>query len=417
MYTVGCEYELPMLTVDQNNFTGTAGSDTFDGSAAQDGAGALINTLQNVDVLDGGAGVDTLSFTEAEDATVAATLKNIENVNVRFAGSTSGGELDLSNATGVETVTVANSVDAGLVSNLGAIANLNVKTQNQAVDFSGSTAKTLNIALDTVGKATAALVAVDLAAAGTKAAATTINYTVNNAYVDMNAAAAAITIAATGTNVLDLADDAASAKSVTITGAGSVDLTDGGLGFIGALATFNAADNSGGVSVQIDTTAKAAVTGGSGDDVVRFDGAVNAVTADSTVTLGAGADALYVADQLGSFKSVDGGEGAADIINITDGSTFTKTNVAKISNFEVLDVSGATEAATTTTTFDLSLKSFETVQIDEAVNGALNINVLLDNVGADFTLKVMSEADTGANFVLGAAVEVALKDDTIAPAR
>src|SRR5690606_32910104 len=95
---------------------------------------------------------------------------------------------------------------------------------------------------------------------------------------------------------------------------------------------------------------------------------------------------------------------------ITDGSTFTKTNVAKISNFEVLDVSGATGTGATTT-FDLSLKSFETVQIDEAVNGNLNKNVLLNNVGADFTLKVMSEAESGADFLLGADVEVALEDD------
>lgn len=61
-------------------------------------------------------------------------------------------------------------------------------------------------------------------------------------------------------------------------------------------------------------------------------------------------------------KGVDGGDGT-DIINITDGSKLTA--IKYITNFETLDVSGAAAS-----TFDVSLNSFATVQIDEALGGA-----------------------------------------------
>ncbi|MES2115232.1 MAG: DUF4214 domain-containing protein, partial [Pseudomonadota bacterium] len=52
------------LTINQDTLTGTAGNDIFNAGAAQNGAGTLINTLQNVDVINGGAGTDTLNVTE-----------------------------------------------------------------------------------------------------------------------------------------------------------------------------------------------------------------------------------------------------------------------------------------------------------------------------------------------------------------
>lgn len=388
-----------VLTVNQDNLTGGAANDTFDASAHQDGAGTLINTLQNVDQLDGGNGTDTLAFTHVGAGVVAPSMANIENVDARFAG---GGTLSLANATGVAAINVANSTTAGTVSNIGSVASLSVKNQNQNAAFDQSTAATLALTLDTFGKSTA-LNNIDLGST-VAAKATTLNATLNNAYATVNStvndAITTLTVAATGTNTLSLVDSGKAVTTATLTGAGSVDLT--GTALTGALTTFNGSAASGAIKADIQSTKAVAVTTGSGADVIDMD---TAVAAQSTVDLGAGNDALYVGALLASFKSVAGGAGT-DIINITDGATWTAPNAALTSGFETLDVSGGKGA------YDQSLVAFTTVQIDEAINGKLSGAVTLTNVADTSTLNIASKAKTGADFALGQDVTVTLKDAT-----
>lgn len=388
------------LTVNQDNIVGTAGDDAINGGASQNGAGVLINTLQNVDVVDGGAGTDTLTVTLAQAAAVGPTIKNVENINVRFADA--GASLDLSNTTGATAVVVESSTTAGAVSNVGAVASLAVKNQTQNVSFDKSTATTLALALNTVGTAAAANT-VDLGAT-TAAKATTLNVAANNAYVTVNSTfadvATALTVDATGTNVLTFTDSAATAKTVAVTGAGTVDLT--GAAFTAALTSFDASANTGGVKADIQSSVSAAVKGGSGNDTFDMD---TTVAANTTVDLGAGNDSVYVGALLASFKSIAGGEGT-DTINITDGATWTLANSKLISGFETLDVSGGTGA------YDASLGGFTTVQIDEAVNGVLAGATSVTNAGANFAFNVMSKAKTNADFALGQTTSIALKDAT-----
>ena len=390
------------LTVNQDSLTGTAGNDTFNAGAAQDGAGTLINTLQNVDVIDGGAGTDTLAVTHAAAATVAATIKNIENINVRFADAKA--DLNLGNATGVTTINVADSTTAGVVTGVGAVGTISVKSQNQNASFDGSTATTLALTLDTFGKSTASNT-VDLGTV-TAAKATTLNATLNNAYAIINSTAAdavtTLSIAATGTNTLSLVDSGAKVTAATVTGAGSVDLTATAL--TGALTKFDGAAATGAIKVAIQSSKAAVITTGSGADVVDVD---TTVTAQTTVDTGAGNDAVYVGAQLGSFKSVAGGEGT-DIINITDADTWTTANAALISGFETLDVSGGSNGKGAG--YDQALVAFSTVQIDEAINGTLVGNVTLTNVADTSTLNIASKAKTDANFTTTKDVTVTLKD-------
>lgn len=389
------------LTVNQDSgtaFTGTAGSDTFVAAAAQDGNGILINTLQSVDALDGGAGTDTLSATLAEVRTVSPTLKNIESINVRFADA--GAVLDLANATGVTGITVADSTTAGKVASVGAVDTLTVKNTTSLTQFDGSTATTLKVTLDTVGKSTGNAT-VDLGAA-TAAKATTGAFTLNNAYVDLNSTIAdaltTLTVAATGTNKLSLVDSGNDLTSVTVTGAGSLDLSATALN--GALTKFDASASTGAIKADIQSTKAVTVTTGSGADVIDMD---TAVIAKSSVALGSGNDSLYAGAQLANFDAgVNGGDGT-DIINITDGATLTSTTAKYISNFETLDVSGGKGS------YDVSLNSFATVQIDEAVNGALTGDVTFANTADAFTLNVASKAD-GTDFDVVKNTIVTLKD-------
>lgn len=385
------------LTIGEDNRVGTAGNDVFSAPVIQGNGGALASTLETIDTLDGGAGTDTLNAT-VQNAS-AAVLKNIENVNARFVAAVA---LDLDNATGVNSVTVASSSAAGTVGGLGAIANITVKDQAKDVSFDDSTATTLNLTLSSFGTSAAAN-NVDLAAT-VAAKVTTLNATLNNANATIDSTVAdaftALVVDATGANSLSLVDSGNDVKTVTVKGAGSLDVT--GTALTGALTSFDASANTGGVKADIRSTAAADVKGGSGADVIDMD---TAVIANSTVALGAGNDKLYAGALVNNFKTVDGGEGT-DIINLTNGATLTAGTAAKISNFEVLDVSGGTG------TYDISLEGFTKVQIDEAISGALAGAITLNNAGAGFALDVMSKAKTNANFALGAAQTIALKDDT-----
>ncbi|MBS7349592.1 MAG: hypothetical protein KIG95_05450 [Comamonas sp.] len=80
-------------------FTGTAGNDTFNadvGLLLNGTTGVLIqtDTLQSVDVLKGGAGIDTLNFTTA--GAVANPLPTLESIEIINAKSLAGLTLDTS---------------------------------------------------------------------------------------------------------------------------------------------------------------------------------------------------------------------------------------------------------------------------------------------------------------------------------
>lgn len=394
------------LTIGENRLTGTSGDDIFNAPALeQQGAAGSADSLEGFDILNGGAGNDTLNATVNGGVVVTPTLSNIENVTLRVTAA--NGAIDFGASTGVQSVTVQNSTAAtGTIGNLGGIATIAVKNQNQNVSFDGSTAATLGLTLDTFGKNVDGVITANTINLGAVAAAkaTTLNATLNNAYAVIDSTSAdainTLSIAATGTNQVSFVDSGNDIKSVTITGAGSVDLTPTAL--TGALATFNASAATGAIKADIQSTVLAAVTTGSGNDLIDMD---TTVVAGSTVNLGAGNDTLQVGAVLGNFTSVNGGEGT-DTINITDGATLTVANAKLISGFEVLDVSKGTG------NYNVSLNNFATVQIDEAVNGALAAAVGFTNASDSFTLNVASKAKTGADFAVGAAITVTGKDYT-----
>ena len=389
------------LTVGEDKLTGTAGNDIFNGLIVQANDASAKDTLESFDVLDGGAGTDTLNAT-INSGTPAPVLKNIENVNLRFTAAKS---VDLTSATGVTTIKVENSTDVGSVNGVGTVANLAVANQLKDVNFDSSTATTLALNLDTIANATGATqVKVDLGKATAAHKATTLNITANNANVELldtkgTNVTTTLTVAATGTNTLKLTE-AVKATTVTVTGTGSADLT--GAAFTGALTKFDASANTGGVKAALNSTKAIAVTGGEGADVITFAGVTGT---DNAVSLGKGNDTLFTGALIESFsKGVDGGDGT-DIINITDGSKLTATSAKYITNFETLDVSGAAAS-----TFDVSLNSFATVQIDEALGGALKGDVKFDKASDTFTLNILSKVKDGA-FDVAKNTVVALKDD------
>lgn len=386
------------------DFTGGTGNDTFNAPAVENNVGDLVQTLQSVDILDGGAGTDALNAT-ISFAFAGPILTDIENVNLRFVD---GGTVDLSSSKGITSLTIENSITSASVDGVGSIANFTYKNSNlntgDGVELGGSTATTLNLTLDTVGNSDN-FTYIDFGATADtgQPGATTLNVVTKDAFIDIlddfgTDKLTTVTFAATGENEIDLFFGQSTVTKATVTGTGTLDLR--GAAFDGPMTVFDASGNSGGVKVDIQSSKAVAVTGGSGGDTIDMD---TTVTTDSTVAAGDGNDKVFVGTLLGSFKSIDGGVGT-DIINITDGATLDATTAKIITNIETLDVGGGTG------TYDLSLNSFPTVQIDAAVKGALAGDVVLDNAPDSFTLNVASKKAT--DFATANDITVFLDDPT-----
>lgn len=419
------------LTTSTDTFTGASGNDTFNSAPVvvidpATGGQSYVDTLQVVDKLDGGAGTDTLNVTFAQATTKAApTLTNIENVNATF--NAAGAELDLAGATGVQKVTVTGSAQAAVVNSVGAIATLAVANQSKNVSFDGSTATTLGLSFDTVGKVDATTpveVAVDIGAT-LASKATTLNITTNNSNVEVkdtkgtNVATTA-TIAATGVNEVKLTDGLA-LTSLTVTGAGSVDVSEVGLVKVATLTagdggvtfntgnstatTFSATTGAGKDSLTVDGAVVKTISTGAGDDKVTT--ATAALVATASIDLGAGNDTLTLhAAPAAAGATLTGGEGTDTLATIYAAyntiAGYGATDLAKITGFETLSIT--TAALANTNNVDLSkLAGLTSAQILGVAAGAATIS----GVGANSSVVIKGDIDTDSG-----SLTVTLKDAT-----
>lgn len=409
-------------------FTGGAGNDTYTSNVVQDGNGNLTDTLQGVDQLNGGGGIDTLNVTtKGNVAKITPSLTSIEVVNLR--ATTGAVELDLSASTGVTAVNVNNSSSVATVSSLGA-ASFGVANQNQNASLKGSTASALALNFDTVGTKTANIT-VDIAA-GTANAATSFVVNAKDAYVTLaettaSAATTSATVAATGANKIAFAAaDLASLKTLTVTGAGTADFTGGALT---ALTTLTAGD--GGVKVTGTSTTATALTAttGAGADTLVFNGAnvksistgagndavtlnTGALAATATVSLGDGNDTVTLLGAASAAgATIDGGAGTdtfATTATIYGGvASYTPAQRALISNFEVLSI---TDTLANNSTFDVS--ALTGVGSFTAAAGVVTAgNATVNKLGANSTVTI-----AGNNVAVAQVSTVALSALTGTPA-
>lgn len=414
-----------VLTVDQDTLTGTTANDTFTAGAAQDGNGNLIDTLQDVDAVDGGAGTDTLNITALGGATITPALTDVENVNVRFT-TLAGSDIDLSSSTGFTTAGISKSTKTGTISSVGS-ANLSVSNQAVVATFEGSTASTINLtATDYKVTGGHLVVVVDSATAD---AADALNLTVKNSDLDLdstnNDAYTSVTVNATGTNVVTLTDVAAVATSVTTTGSGSVDLTNAALT---AVKTVTGGDGV----LKLDATGNGAsslkVTTGAGDDELTVTGAnltsvssgggddeitvTTALKATSVVDAGAGDDEVIFGAAPTALATISGGDGT-DIIGFTKAdyatvSGYAAAALAKITGFEVLAITDILTAAGGP--YDASTISGVTSFV--AAGGVTNAETSsVTELGANATVRLDGAAT--ATGVLAVALETDTADDSI----
>ncbi|MEX5744914.1 beta strand repeat-containing protein [Massilia sp. X63] len=156
------------LTKGLDNIVGTAGNDVIIGSIDTT-AGSELNTLSSIDLINGGAGIDTLKIAHAKGDVNLGSLSNVEIVEVTSAASTADGgakinataaagvtDLNIVRAAGVVEATAGNTTNVGVslkdVAGIGSINVIGGKNVNVATTDSVSTINVgAGVAADPVG--------------------------------------------------------------------------------------------------------------------------------------------------------------------------------------------------------------------------------------------------------------------------
>jgi len=263
--------------------------------------GTSDGDLGDGDVIDGGAGSDTLRVTETLDGdeTIAPTVNEVEDISLGVNGDGEGGSttaLNFDAITGVEEVYVRNPTGES----------------GDQVTLEGTNFRTSTLTTVRGGDGD-----VDVRTDFTNAQGSGNDATVDLSGANVNS------LRADGVQTLNLRGERAPSE------VGSLDLNettrlnvigDNAVTIAGALAanaanlgTVDAAGSSGGLSVTTgDIAAGATITGGAGDDRVDFRGATEPVEIQGN----AGNDTLLAGDQVSADDTIDGGAGN-DVLAVT----------------------------------------------------------------------------------------------------
>lgn len=367
-------------------YTGSAGDDKFYLKNNNTG-------LHAYNTLDGGEGNDTLIL-DGKDLG-GATIRNIENLVVNggtgidydmslFATSFTlkGGSAELTNVAGQKLTTDgATSLTVNMAAGQASVDLASLNRDNvQTVVLHGDSLSSVKLAVDEGARTQG----VSFSGSDAKVTDLAITATVSEAENDV-----------AKVNAEDL-DELA---NVTVAGDGAVELT---VANGDKLKAVNAAENTGGVTVDLSGADNAAFTGGAGADTLTVTGSKVAHT------LGAGDDTVVVGDaafaDLAKGFSVDGGEGTDTLqMSATLAGGFKTADVA--TNFEILQLIGGNGT--------VDLDNFG--DIDHVAVGALGGTLTLNNMGNGGLLEYVAApsqnvtvsvkgADTGKTDVLNVTI-------------
>jgi len=315
-----------------DNFTGTDNNDTF--VALADGA------LDQSDIIDGGAGTDTLKarYNLASSISRTASVTNVENIEI---------DLDDGNSAAAHTLTFSTSGFTGLSD----VTVVDFESDNGAKD----TANVTNIATGvTVGIKNGdadGLYDFDYASITGGTDTATLNLTSAKADNVTIAGIETLTVnAVSGSSTLDILTAAAATKLV-VTGSGNVTATSLAASTATVLATVDASAATGNVSVGDIIAGTVTLTGGSGSDT--FSMGANLTTAD-TVTGGDGTDTIKVSSSETAALSKVTGVEQLEIETDAGGSFGLSGTVSSEINTFIVDANDNDLTDTTAATITLS---------------------------------------------------------------
>lgn len=316
------------LTTARDTITGTAANDTINGVAS-----SLTNeqTINNVDVINGGTGIDTLNINMkgSFNGFTTGSMTNVEIVNLTNTGSIPQ-SFDAKGITGVETYNINATGSAVSLKNLESAANLTVNVNSQAqdnadIEFTAKavegTNDSLNLGLNRVGTAkvgTTAQMPVTVTANG-----------IEN-----------LNVKVTDTNIVNLTN--AATKSITAFGAGSLTVAAVNT----ALTSFDATNVIGNVTADLSAITAGGlktIKGGNGDDTFSVTSA--GLAPNATIDGGLGNDVLKLSATT-SYIITDLNMKGIETLELSGNNTvnFSGKNVSGLQNLTLTGTNDVTLA-------------------------------------------------------------------------
>ncbi|QNM90494.1 DUF4214 domain-containing protein [Aliarcobacter cryaerophilus] len=390
------------LTIDGETFTLTTSVDTINGSDANDliiGTTSSLSsekTLTSADMIDGGAGIDTLQVSMKAAFTGFTGDGKMENVEIveLTNDSTIERNFDASGITGVEKYVIdATKADVTLT---------DLNAAGIEITYSGAKAKKINVAFDSAfvaanGTADEMTFNVDGLGAAAVAATSTTAAVPEVAVTSTMAGIESLTVNATGdASFLNLAG-VTSAKTLTVTGDADLKIAD----VAGTVTVLDATASTGNTTAVLSNSgALTNVATGSGDDSITINTAK--ILANAEVAGGAGEDTLVVTGGTKTLQlSMSGVETVATGSAMTGDVTMSNVNTSDITTINVGSVAAADKAVAKLTMVslggsDITVNSngtqdlaTEALNIDNSGSTTINLNALDANV----TNKVLTQND------------------------
>ncbi|MDI3489990.1 MAG: hypothetical protein PWP11_1267 [Thauera sp.] len=341
-------------------FTLTVGVDTVVGTAANDtitGTYDPINklhTLSGLDNIDGGAGTDTLTVTDAAGGNIdftGVTIKNVEVLNVQAAGALVSATPDLTKiAPGLTSATIDVAQGAGLTVTAATTTALNVTNDNAVTIVGGGGAvevNSINTANVTIGNVAGG------AANANKITSATVNGASKADVTDNSGAAGAVGATLTTVTLEDIAGAATltgdAINTVSLTDAAttaSLDVVNAKAHTLGLTVNTVAASvvvtDATATAVNITTTGLVADTEGSDIELDVVKAATITVTGAGDLVLTDSGTADYSA--LTTFNYTGSGSVEADL---TGAALLTKVVAGTATGAVDVTVGGAVTSVTT----------------------------------------------------------------------
>ncbi len=380
------------LTTGVDNISGTA----FDDTIIADNSGAA-NTLTAADQVNGGAGTDSLRIFQATATNIANTvfgqLSGVESVEINSGTLTNTGNLNTSALAGLTSVRVVSPA---------------VMADSDAFTFTGTAAQ--SVGLQQV--------------AGTGGGATsTINLASGINSVTVNRFGTDVTLNLGGTsNTLNVTTAGGSASGANSNFA----LTNTG----NALRTINVSGDQT-LTVTPNAAVAAAVTtvsAGTATAAVNYNNSAAVMPATFAFTSGTGNDSLELIDNalgtLASGTTIKMGDGTDKVV--LNDAALTATEIARINQFDSVEVLGLKAGITVDTSAITTIKSYS---IDGNITATLaslgagvstNVGIssasltLAPAVGTTTTAVTIGSAASNTNVTLGTLVTTGLSNVSIA---
>lgn len=347
------------LTTSIDNFTGTSQDDTFNAIET----GGTDDTLGVADVLDGGAGTDTLSVVNTENGAIdPLTTSNIEVLSIRSTNNNNAAEsLSLSSFSGVSSVILDDFVDGMTITNatLGTTVSITDASADNAADdinigFASATGSSDAASVNTSNSTLQQLIvdSIDnLTLTNSGSTVTTIaSLDANDAETITVANSTASVGSNPGLTVTAMGDNVAT--TMNFSGSGSTTFTGA---MSTALATIDGSAATGALNLNVSTnTNNMTIALGSGDDRLNVGTVGTNLTTNDNVNLGSGTNTLAIADStltaadITNIKAVTG-VGVLELTTTTAESAVDANAVGTIDAFKttgaITDAAGAAGAA------------------------------------------------------------------------